>query len=129
MLSRRFVFLAVFVGGAVAAQLGLLLVSEAWAACPETTPKNVTCPHDEDGECQGDATTCGDDIQVSTTFSQPMEDKENEPEQTKTQTDTHPDNKVVCYMYQECKWTGSECVPDAPIVKTHHVNPLKEVGC
>ena len=128
MLSRRFVFLAVFIGGAVAAQLGLLLVSVAWAACPETKPKSVVCPHDEDGECQGDSETCEDDIWVTATFSQPLEDQENEPEQTKTQTDTHPDNTVKCYTYFPCKWTGSECAQTGP-TSHHYVNPLKEVGC
>jgi len=129
MLSRRSVYLGLFVGGAVAAQLGLLLVSVALAVCPETRAKSVVCPHDYDGECNGeDETECEADRAVSATYSQLLEDTENSPEQTKTQTDTVEANKVICFNYTECEYRAPSCL-DLLVTRDYKVNPLKTIPC
>jgi hypothetical protein len=111
----------------------------ASSSCTETTPKNAKCTggltrvtYACDGTGDQVMLSCAERISNVSFQQQKIEEEDNSPEQTKTKTDTDPENMVVCYTYKTCKskWSiidGFSCVANES--KNYKINPLTEAQC
>jgi hypothetical protein len=109
----------------------------ASSTCPETTPKNAKCTgglthviYACDGTGGQVIFSCADRISNVSFQQQKIDEEDNAPEQTKTQTDTDSSNMVTCYTYKKCK--VSLVIPWPCVAgddAQYKINPLKEVPC
>jgi len=128
MRMRTIGRMAVFVGSAVAVQVSCVLV--LLAACPETKPKQIPCDVTQPAKCTAKTEeACKVDWRLVAKHEGLFGSETNSPEQTKTQTDTEPKNKVPCYTKGDCYWWGATECKSSYSTEVVPANPRKQVPC